>query len=122
MLFNGLLHIMLWEGWTQPDWIAHHTTGFDELKGAVRESTPELVAQTCGLRKEDLFTAAKWFATSPARAWETHSPIRRSASPGSMPSPFRIRRFLKPERLAAISPPGVWKEEGTEIPYPLSST
>ena len=66
MLFNGLLHIMLWEGWTKADWIAGHTTGFDELKTLVRECTPEAVAEVCGLRKEDLFTAAKWFATSPA--------------------------------------------------------
>jgi assimilatory nitrate reductase catalytic subunit len=66
MLFHGLLHIMLWEGWTRPDYIAQHTTGFDALKAIVRECTPELVAQTCGLRKDDLFTAAQWFATSPA--------------------------------------------------------
>jgi assimilatory nitrate reductase catalytic subunit len=63
MLFNGLLHIMLWEGWTQPGWIARHTTGFDALKAAVRDATPDLVSQVCGLPKEDLVTAARWFAT-----------------------------------------------------------
>jgi assimilatory nitrate reductase catalytic subunit len=62
MLFNGLLHIMLWEGWTDNAYIAAHTNGFDDLKATVRECTPELVAQTCGIRKDDLFTAAKWFA------------------------------------------------------------
>ena len=66
MLFHGLLHIMLWEGWVNADYIAAHTTGFDELKALVRECTPEHVAQICGVPKEDLFTAAKWFATSPA--------------------------------------------------------
>ncbi|MCG2594025.1 molybdopterin-dependent oxidoreductase [Ramlibacter sp. XY19] len=66
MLFHGLLHIMLWEGWTDAAYIAAHTSGFDALKAVVREYTPELVAQTCGIAKEDLFTAAKWFATSPA--------------------------------------------------------
>jgi assimilatory nitrate reductase catalytic subunit len=66
MLFHGLLHIMLWEGWVKPDYIAAHTNGFEALKARVRECTPELVAQTCGLKREDLFTAAKWFATSPA--------------------------------------------------------
>jgi assimilatory nitrate reductase catalytic subunit len=66
MLFHGLLHIMLWEGWTDAAYIARHTSGFDALKAVVRECTPELVAQTCGIRKEDLFTAAQWFATSPA--------------------------------------------------------
>ncbi len=66
MLFHGLLHIMLWEGWIDSTYIAAHTTGFDALKALVREHTPERVALACGLNKEDLFTAAQWFATSPA--------------------------------------------------------
>jgi assimilatory nitrate reductase catalytic subunit len=66
MLFNGMLHIMLWEGWLDNAYIATHTKGFDDLKATVREYTPELVAQTCGIKKEDLFTATKLFATSKA--------------------------------------------------------
>jgi assimilatory nitrate reductase catalytic subunit len=66
MLFHGMLHIMLWEGWIQPDYIRAHTNGFDELKATVRDCTPDLVAQVCGIRKEDLYTAAQWFAGSPA--------------------------------------------------------
>ncbi|MDO9291197.1 MAG: molybdopterin-dependent oxidoreductase, partial [Hydrogenophaga sp.] len=66
MLFHGLLHIMLWEGWIKADYIAAHTTGFDELKALVRECTPEHVAQVCGVPKEDIYTAAQWFATSHA--------------------------------------------------------
>ena len=62
MLFHGLLHVMLWEGWTDNAYIAAHTNGFDELKALVRDCTPDVVAQTCGLKKEDLFTAARWFA------------------------------------------------------------
>ncbi len=61
-LFNGMLHLMLWEGWTDTAFIAAHTNGFDELKATVRDYTPEMVAQTCGISKEDLLTAAKWFA------------------------------------------------------------
>ena len=66
MLFHGLLHIMLWEGWLDAAYIAAHTTGFDALKALVREHTPDRVAQACGLKKEDLYTAAQWFAQSPA--------------------------------------------------------
>ncbi|MDO9147611.1 MAG: molybdopterin-dependent oxidoreductase [Hydrogenophaga sp.] len=62
MLFHGLLHIMLWEGWIKPDYIAAHTTGFEALKALVRDCTPERVADVCGLKTEDLYTAAKWFA------------------------------------------------------------
>jgi len=63
-LFNGMLHIMLWEGWTDNAWIATNTTGFDALKTTVRDYTPDIVAETCGIKKEDLFTAARIFATS----------------------------------------------------------
>ena len=66
MLFNGMLHIMLWEGWIDPAYIAAHTSGFEALKATVRDCTPDLVAQICGLKKEDLFAAAKLFATSGA--------------------------------------------------------
>ena len=66
MLFHGMLHIMLWEGWVKPGYIEAHTTGFEALKARVREYNPERVAQVCGVSREDLFTAAKWFATSPA--------------------------------------------------------
>src|SRR5574343_732179 len=73
-LFHGLLHIMLWEGWIDPAYIAAHTSGFDELKALVREYTPESVAQTCGLKKEDLFTAAKWFAGLDGQGFATRKP------------------------------------------------
>jgi assimilatory nitrate reductase catalytic subunit len=65
-LFNGMLHIMLWEGWMDNDYIAKHTNGFDDLKTLVREYTPEYVSQVCGIKKEDLFAATKLFATSSA--------------------------------------------------------
>ena len=66
MLFNGMLHLMLWEGWLDTAYIAAHTSGFEALKSTVRDCTPDLVAQICGITKEDLFTAAKLFATSSA--------------------------------------------------------
>ncbi|MEJ1172579.1 nitrate reductase [Variovorax sp. CCNWLW235] len=66
MLFNGMLHLMLWEGWTDNRYIAAHTTGFDALKATVRECTPDKVAQICGISKDDLLAAARMFATSAA--------------------------------------------------------
>jgi assimilatory nitrate reductase catalytic subunit len=66
MLFHGLLHIMLQQGWTQPDYIDAHTQGFDALQAVVRNATPERVAQICGVSPQDLLQAARWFATSTA--------------------------------------------------------
>jgi len=66
MLFNGMLHLMLWEGWTDARYIADHTTGFDSLKATVRDCTPARVAQTCGITEGALLDAARLFATSGA--------------------------------------------------------
>ncbi|MDD4880616.1 MAG: molybdopterin-dependent oxidoreductase, partial [Gallionellaceae bacterium] len=64
-LFNGLLHVMLWEGLTDPAYIAAHTEGFEALKDRVRAYTPERVAGLCGIAEADLVTAARWFAAGP---------------------------------------------------------
>ena len=62
MLFHGLLHIMLDQGWTQAAYIAEHTHGFEALQALVAEYTPQHVAQICGVPEADLYTAARWFA------------------------------------------------------------
>ena len=65
-LYNGMLHLMLWEGWTRGEYIAAHTGGFEALKATVRDCTPDKTAQICGISKEDLVIAARLFATSPS--------------------------------------------------------
>ncbi|HWU33726.1 MAG TPA: molybdopterin-dependent oxidoreductase [Methylovorus sp.] len=65
-LFNGMLHILLWEGLLDQAFIRDHTNGFDALKETVREYTPKMVADICGIREADLVTAAKWFGRGPA--------------------------------------------------------
>lgn len=64
-LFNGLLHVMLWEGMLDMDFIRNHTNGFDALKETVREYTPKIVADICGIREADIVQAAKWFGLGP---------------------------------------------------------
>ncbi len=64
MLFNGMLHIMRWEGWLDADYMAAHTSGFEALKATVRDCTPELVSQVCGISRADLLQAARLFAGS----------------------------------------------------------
>ena len=60
-LFHGLMHLLLWEGLSNPAYIAAHTSGFAELRDRVREFTPRHVAQVCGLREDDIVQAARWF-------------------------------------------------------------
>jgi assimilatory nitrate reductase catalytic subunit len=63
-LYNGMLHLMLWEGWTRGDYISARTSGFEDLKATVRDCTPDKTAQICGISKDDLVIAARLFATS----------------------------------------------------------
>ncbi|MDD3937725.1 nitrate reductase [Rhodoferax sp.] len=62
MLHHGMLHLMLWEGWTDAAFIAAHTSGLDALKALVRDCTPELVAHTCGISQAALLQATRLFA------------------------------------------------------------
>lgn len=64
-LFNGMLHVMLWEGLLDMAFINAHTEGFDALNNTVREYTPKAVADICGISEADLITAAQWFAAGP---------------------------------------------------------
>lgn len=65
-LFHGMLHVLLWEGYCNMDYIANHTEGFAELKASLREYTPSAVARICGIKAEEIEQAAKWFGASGA--------------------------------------------------------
>ncbi|MGE5649144.1 MAG: molybdopterin-dependent oxidoreductase [Bacillota bacterium] len=65
-LFNGMLHICLWEDLIDQAYIDAHTEGFADLKRTVRDYTPKFVAETCGISEEDLTRAARWFGESKA--------------------------------------------------------
>ncbi|HEY8622942.1 MAG TPA: molybdopterin-dependent oxidoreductase [Casimicrobiaceae bacterium] len=65
-LFNGMLHILIWEDLTATDYIAAHTEGFAALKATVRDYTPKFVAEACGINETELFQAARWFAAAKA--------------------------------------------------------
>ena len=60
-LFNGMLHLLLWEGLVDRPFIDAHTTGFDALRDIVRNATPADTAKLCGIKEADLVQAARWF-------------------------------------------------------------
>ncbi|MBW8829305.1 MAG: molybdopterin-dependent oxidoreductase [Burkholderiales bacterium] len=61
-LFNGMLHVMLWEGLVDNAYIAAHTSGFDVTRDRVRDFSPKEVAKLCGIPEASLVQAARWFA------------------------------------------------------------
>jgi len=65
-LFHGMLHAMLWEDLVDRAYVTAHVEGFDELRAAVRDWTPQAAADVCGVKAEDIVAAARAFAQSPA--------------------------------------------------------
>jgi assimilatory nitrate reductase catalytic subunit len=66
ILFGAMLHVLLWEGLTDGRFIAQHTNGFDAAREAVRELTPAAAAKVCGVKADDIVTAARWFGQAGA--------------------------------------------------------
>ncbi|MEH6492532.1 nitrate reductase [Halopseudomonas sp.] len=65
-LFHGILHLLLWEGWIDRNFIEAHTDGFDQLKTLVRDYSPAITAQLCGISEDDLHSAARMIGTAPS--------------------------------------------------------
>lgn len=63
-LLNGMLHIMIQEGFVDESFIRNHTTGWEDLKYLVRSYTPERVGEICGLTPESIREAARIFGKS----------------------------------------------------------
>ncbi|MBU1645490.1 MAG: molybdopterin-dependent oxidoreductase, partial [Gammaproteobacteria bacterium] len=65
-LYNAMLHVMLWEGLVDQAYVAAHTEGFEALKAIVRDYTPAMAADICGVPAEDIVKAAQWFGAAGA--------------------------------------------------------
>ncbi len=61
-LFHAMLHVMVWEDLVDPAYIAAHTSGYAPLRALVHGMSPAVAAPLCGLREQDIVTAARWFA------------------------------------------------------------
>ena len=58
-LINGLMHIMLKNGWQDQAFIDGRCEGFEDFKATIEAYTPESVAKTTGVSVEDLNKAAE---------------------------------------------------------------
>lgn len=61
-LLAGLLHIILLEGWHDPEFCDRHVNGLEALRRAVAPFTPGYVARRAGVEEEKLRRAAEIFA------------------------------------------------------------
>lgn len=61
-LINGLMNIILANGWQDDEFIANRTEGFDEFKAVIEKYPPEKVAEITGVPVEKLRQAAEILA------------------------------------------------------------
>ena len=58
-LVNGLMNIILANGWEDEEFIADRTEGFEEFRAVVEQYPPEVAAEITGVPEEDLQQAAR---------------------------------------------------------------
>ena len=63
-LLNGICHLLIENGTIDRDFIAHHTTKFDQFRAIVARYPPDRVEAICGVPAAQLRTAAEWIGRS----------------------------------------------------------
>ncbi|MBJ8348611.1 bifunctional nitrate reductase/sulfite reductase flavoprotein subunit alpha [Antrihabitans sp. YC2-6] len=63
-LLNGILHLLIENGWIDQEFIAEHTAGWDAMPAFLADYTPDRVAEITGLAPADIRTAAQWIGES----------------------------------------------------------
>jgi formate dehydrogenase alpha subunit len=64
-LLNGMMHIIIENGWQAEDYIARRTENYAELKNVIADYTPDRVAEITGVPIADLERMAALYATNP---------------------------------------------------------
>ncbi len=62
-LLNGMMHLILKNGWEDQDFIKERTEGFEELKAALADYPPARVQEITGVSAADLENLARLYAT-----------------------------------------------------------
>lgn len=66
LLYNAMLHVLLWEDLVDREFIRDHTSGFDALRAQLSEYSPGNVATACGVPAERIIEAARRFGKARA--------------------------------------------------------
>jgi formate dehydrogenase major subunit len=63
-MLNAMMHTIIKEGLTDPQFISERTEGFDAMKLHLEAYTPEMMEPICGIPAETIKQAARLYATS----------------------------------------------------------
>ncbi|KAI7282691.1 hypothetical protein KC345_g3350 [Hortaea werneckii] len=64
-LLNGLLHLLIKNGHTDPAFIARFTSGFESMEEFLEDYPPDKVAEITGIPEADIRQAAEWIGEAP---------------------------------------------------------
>lgn len=64
-LMNGIIHLLIANGWIDRAFIDAHTVDFDKMEAITRDYPPEKVARICDIPQHQLESAAEWIGTTP---------------------------------------------------------
>jgi assimilatory nitrate reductase catalytic subunit len=64
LVLNGMLHLMIENGWLDHEFIARETSGFDQLAEHVAQWTPKRTAEVTGISERAIRQAAAWWGTA----------------------------------------------------------
>src|SRR5437763_350783 len=98
----GMMHVIINENLHDPDYLAQHTIGFDELREKVQEYPPEKVAQWTGLTTAEVQRLAREYATTRPAVIRLNYGVQRSQNGGMATRAIAM--------LPCIT--GSWKEVG----------
>ena len=65
-LLNGIMHVLIKAGLIDHDYVAAHTSGFEELAASVQKYTPEHVSRITGLGPEQILRVAYLYGNAKA--------------------------------------------------------
>jgi formate dehydrogenase alpha subunit len=65
-LLNGIMNVILTNGWHNEAFIAERTEGFEEFRKVIEQFPPERAAEITGVSAEDIRTIAEWYAKAKA--------------------------------------------------------
>ena len=108
----GLMHVIINENLYDHDYVAKHTTGFDQLRDRVYEYPPELVARVTGIPAQDIVRLAQEYATTQPAAIRMNYGVQRSENGGSAARAICMLPCLT----------GSWKEVGGGLQLSLSGS
>jgi anaerobic selenocysteine-containing dehydrogenase len=101
----GLAHVIVAEGLVDQEFVAEHTSGFDEFTAAIEPWTPEATAAATGLEPQVITDLARAYATTQPAAIRYGVGMQRAAGSG-----MAIRAI---QCLPAIT--GQWRHRGGGI-------